>query len=90
MFCGIQSAVAFDVHEVAFAPLLIAWAALFADREQWRRALLCVLALLLVKEDLAFLVIAFGGVVRAAAPPARGARLPARRGALVRERHPRR
>lgn len=59
LFCGIQSAVAFDVHEVAFAPLLIAWAALFADRRQWRRALLCVLALLLIKEDLAFLVIAF-------------------------------
>jgi uncharacterized membrane protein len=60
LFCGIQSAVAFDFHEVAFAPLLIAWAALLADRRQWRRALLCVLALLLVKEDLAFLVIAFG------------------------------
>ena len=60
LFCGIQSAVAFDFHEVAFAPLLIAWAALFADRGHWRRALLCVLALLLVKEDLAFLVLAFG------------------------------
>jgi uncharacterized membrane protein len=59
LFCGIQSAVAFDVHEVAFAPLLIAWAALLADRGRWRRALLCVLALLLVKEDLAFLVLAF-------------------------------
>lgn len=59
LFAGIQSAIAFDVHEVAFAPLLIAWAALLASREQWRRALLCVLALLLVKEDLAFLVIAF-------------------------------
>jgi uncharacterized membrane protein len=60
LFCGIQSAVVFDIHEVAFAPLLIACAALFADREQWRRALLCVLALLLVKESLAFLVLAFG------------------------------
>lgn len=60
LFCGIQSAVAFDFHEVAFAPALIAWAALFADREHWRRALLCVLALLLVKEDLAFVVLAFG------------------------------
>lgn len=60
LFSGIQSAVAFDVHEVAFAPPLIAWAALLASRGQWRRALLCVLALLLVKEDLAFLVVAFG------------------------------
>lgn len=60
LFCGIQSAVAFDFHEVAFAPLLIAWAALFADRGHWPRALLCALALLLVKEDLAFLVLAFG------------------------------
>jgi len=60
LFCGIQSAVVFDVHEVAFAPLLIACAALLADRGQWRRALLCVLALLLVKESLAFLVLAFG------------------------------
>jgi uncharacterized membrane protein len=60
LFCGIQSAVAFDFHEVAVAPLLIGSAALFASREQWRRALLCALALLLVKEDLAFLVLAFG------------------------------
>lgn len=60
LFCGIQSAIEFDVHEVAFAPLLIGWAALFADREQWLRALGCVLGLLLVKESLAFLVLAFG------------------------------
>ena len=59
LFCGIQSAIAFDFHEVAFAPLLIASAALLADREQWWRSLACALALLLVKEDLAFVVLAF-------------------------------
>lgn len=60
LFGGVQSAVAFDVHEVAFAPLLIALAVLWEDEGRRRRAVAAVLALLLVKEDLSFLVLAFG------------------------------
>ena len=50
----------FDFHEVAFAPLLIACAILFCDRRQWGRLWLSVVALLLVKEDLALVVAFFG------------------------------
>ena len=53
LFGGVVEALWFDFHEVSFAPLLIAVAV-------WRRSVLAVLALLLVKEDLAFLVSAFG------------------------------
>ncbi len=60
LFGGVQEALAFDVHEVALAPLPIALAVLWADRGQWRRATAAVLLLLLVKEDLALLVVAFG------------------------------
>lgn len=61
LFGGVQEAVWFDVHEVMFAPLLIGLAVLAADRERWGWSLAAVLSLLLVKEDLAFLVVAFGG-----------------------------
>lgn len=53
LFGGVIEALWFDFHEVCFAPLLIAVAV-------WRRSVLAVLALLLVKEDLALLVSAFG------------------------------
>jgi uncharacterized membrane protein len=56
----VQSAIWFDVHEVAFAPLFIALAVLLADRARWCAAAAAALALLLVKEDLSFLVVAFG------------------------------
>ena len=61
LFGGVQEALAFDVHEVALAPLPIALAVLWADRGQMGRAAAAALFLLLVKEDLALLVIAFGG-----------------------------
>ena len=60
LFGGVQEAVWFDVHEVMFAPLLIGLAVLAADRGRWTASVLAVLGLLAVKEDLAFLVIAFG------------------------------
>ena len=53
LFGGVIEALWFDFHEVSFAPLLIAVAV-------WRRSVVAVLLLLLVKEDLAFLVSAFG------------------------------
>lgn len=58
---SLQAGVWFDFHEVAFAPLLIALAVLFSDRGQRGRALVAALALLLVKEDMAFVVVAMGG-----------------------------
>ena len=62
LFGGVQEALLFDVHEVALAPLPIALAVLWADRGQLGRASAAVLFLLLVKEDLALLVIAFGAL----------------------------
>ncbi len=62
LFGGVQEALLFDVHEVALAPLPTALAVLWADRGQLGRASAAVLFLLLVKEDLALLVIAFGAL----------------------------
>jgi uncharacterized membrane protein len=59
-YWGLQEALAFDFHEIAFAVPLIAFA---IERVQVRRfvpATVAVLMLLLVKEDLAILVAFFG------------------------------
>jgi uncharacterized membrane protein len=60
---GIQRAVDFDFHEICFAVPLIAFSleALLARR--WRRALLCALPLILVKEDLGLTVAVIALVV---------------------------
>lgn len=60
VFWGIQVGVGFEFHELAFAPLLIACAILFLDRRQWGRFWIAIGLLLLVKEDLALLVVFFG------------------------------
>ncbi len=62
LFGGVQAALWFDVHEIAFAPLLIALAVDQLDRGHRRASFAAVAALLLVKEDLALLVGAFGVV----------------------------
>lgn len=59
-FWGLQSAIGFDFHEVAFAPVLIAAAILFADRRSWLPFGVSIALLLCVKEDLAILVAFFG------------------------------
>jgi len=59
-FWGIQHAAAFDVHEVAFAPIVIAWAMLAMDRERWTSFWLAMVALMLVKENLIPLAGFFG------------------------------
>jgi uncharacterized membrane protein len=51
-FWGIQHAAAFDVHEVAFAPLIIAWAVLALDTQRWVSFWAAMIALMLVKEDM--------------------------------------
>jgi uncharacterized membrane protein len=57
----LQSALAFDFHEVAFAPLLIGVLVERADVRQWRGAAVAAGLLLLVKEDMG-LVVAMTGV----------------------------
>lgn len=59
-FWGIHSAVAFDFHEVAFAPLLIALMIDAADLGRWRRFFGALALLLLVKESLGVFVAFFG------------------------------
>ena len=51
---------AFDVHEFAFAPLVIATAILAVDRQRWRLFWCCMVGLLLIKEDLIPLIGGFG------------------------------
>jgi uncharacterized membrane protein len=50
-FWGIQRAIAFDVHETAFSPLVIAIAILAIDRRRWLVFWVSAVALLLIKED---------------------------------------
>jgi uncharacterized membrane protein len=56
----IASALAFDFHEVAFAPLLIAIALERLQAGRLRTALIALAALLLVKEDMGLLVAGIG------------------------------
>jgi uncharacterized membrane protein len=58
---GLQAAVGFDFHEVAFAVPLLAFCTVALIREQWRAAALWALPLVLVKEDLPLTVAAIGG-----------------------------
>lgn len=60
LFGGVQEAVWIDVHEVAFAPLLIGTAVVLGDRGRWGWSFAAAVALLAVKEDLSFLVAAIG------------------------------
>lgn len=62
LFWGVQSAIDFDFHEVSFAIPLIAWGLYLVLGRRFVPAAICVAALLLVKEDLSFLVIGFGVV----------------------------
>ena len=60
IFWGVQSAVAFDFHEIAFAVPLIATLIYLTDIKKWRWVVLVLALLLLVKEDLSFFVIFYG------------------------------
>ena len=51
-FWGLQRAAAFDVHPIAFAPVVIATTLLALDQRQWGLFWVAALALMLVKEDL--------------------------------------
>jgi uncharacterized membrane protein len=55
-----QVGVAYDFHEVAFAPLLIALTILYTERRQWPAMWISVVLLLCVKEDMSLLVLFLG------------------------------
>ena len=59
-FWGVQSALSFDFHELAFAPLLIALILLAIERRRWGAYFPLLIALLCVKEDLSILVVFVG------------------------------
>jgi len=59
-FWGLQSALSFDFHELAFAPLLIALLLLAIERRRWGAYFPLLIALLCVKEDLSILVVFLG------------------------------
>lgn len=60
IFWGVQRAVEFDFHEIAFAVPLIAWSIYFIDEKRWRAYYICIALLFLTKENLPLLVIFFG------------------------------
>ncbi|MFI9720631.1 DUF2079 domain-containing protein [Streptomyces sp. NPDC052396] len=60
---GIQRAVDFDFHEIAFAMPLLAFSLEALVRSRWRTAVLWALPLVLVKEDLGVTVAAIGVVI---------------------------
>lgn len=60
LFWGIQRAMAFDVHEIAFAPLIIATSVVALDRKLWGLLWIMMVLLVLTKEDLVPLVGGFG------------------------------
>lgn len=60
LFWGLQRTINNDVHEMAFAPLVIAGAVLAMDRKRWSWLWISCLVLMCVKEDLIPLVAAIG------------------------------
>jgi uncharacterized membrane protein len=61
LYWPLQSALAFDFHEAAFAPLLTALLIERADVRRWRQAAIAAGLLLLVKEDMGLVVAMAGG-----------------------------
>lgn len=60
IFWGVQQAVEFDFHEVAFAVPVVAFAIYFMDEKRWGLYFLCAALLLLTKENLSVTVAFFG------------------------------
>lgn len=60
---GLQSAVAFDFHEVSFAVPMVAFSLVAIVEERWRSAALWAAPLVLVKEDLFVTLAAIGMVI---------------------------
>ena len=68
----LQSLVGSDFHSLAFAVPILAVTIERADAGRWRAATIWALSLLLVKEDLSLIVVAFGVYAFVAGPPALG------------------
>lgn len=60
LFWGISAAVAYNFHELAFAPLLLALTVYLADRGRWRAYIVALGLLLLVKEDMSIIAVFVG------------------------------
>ncbi|MGA5135485.1 DUF2079 domain-containing protein [Streptomyces olivoreticuli] len=60
---GVQGAVSFDFHEVAFAVPLLAFSLTALSKQRWRVSVTWALPLLLVKEELSLTVAAIGVVL---------------------------
>jgi uncharacterized membrane protein len=68
LFWGMQRIAVTDVHELAFAPLLIATGILAIDRQRWRLLWTVAAMLVVVKEDMIPVVAAFGALVALRGP----------------------
>lgn len=77
LFWGLQQAAAFDVHEFAFAPLIIATAILMMEQRRWGLVWGMVLLLGLIKEDLWPVVAVLGAYLFIQGEKRRGAALAA-------------
>ncbi|HEY6361542.1 MAG TPA: DUF2079 domain-containing protein [Vicinamibacterales bacterium] len=75
LFWAIQRMMAFDVHELAFAPLAIATAILAMERRQWTAFWIAAGSLMLIKEDLIPLLTGFGAYLFVRGERRRGAAL---------------
>jgi uncharacterized membrane protein len=72
LFWGMQRTAMLDVHEMAFAPLLIAIAILAADRRSWTTCWIACAGVILVKEDLIPFVAGLGAYLIATGERRRG------------------
>jgi uncharacterized membrane protein len=77
LFWGLQRAAAFDVHELAFAPLLLALALVAVDERRWGLLWTTAVAIVLVKEDVIPLLAALGLYLVVAGERGRGLALAA-------------
>ncbi len=77
LFWAIQRTMAFDVHEVAFAPLAIATAILAMEQRRWPLFWFAAGSLVLIKEDLIPVLAGFGAYLFVRGERTRGAALAA-------------
>lgn len=59
-FVGVQSAAAYDFHEMAVLPFLLAWLFYFMEREKWKSYFTVLILALSVREHVGFLLSAVG------------------------------
>ncbi len=76
-FWGLQAAAAFDVHEMAFAPLVIATLLLAMDRRRWGWFAAAAVLLVAIKEDLIPLLACVGAYLVAQGDTKKGVMLAA-------------